>query len=360
MKGIFKYSKLLEGVDNLEPVSMGEGGTPLVKSRQIGPALGLKNLYFKLENLNPTGSYKDRFASLVVSGLKDKKKKICLATSSGNTGAALAAYAARAGLPCHLAIVDGAPKDKLLQMQAYGSHLWMIEDFGIAEIKTKKVFNELAELARLLGTEVQVSAYAYSAFGMQGVQTIAYEIAEEIPQADHVFVPAGGGGLTLAVVRGFEKWNAKKRNFDAPKVHCVQPVGNDTMASAIRNKSAGARAIPVSTTAISGLQVPNIIDGDQVVVSCQKNGGNGYLVEDASVFNHHKNLTQMEGIFGEPAAAVSVAGLENALKSGEVDKNDVIVCLVTGHGFKDTGAAKNMVKDNAVRQIKEVSEIQLN
>src|SRR5690606_34975203 len=100
---------------------LGEGNTPLVKSRQLGPALGLPNLYFKLEMLNPSGSYKDRFAASAVSELLDKDLKFCLATSSGNTGAALAAYCAAADIKCFLAIVDGAPSGKLQQMQVYGA-----------------------------------------------------------------------------------------------------------------------------------------------------------------------------------------------------------------------------------------------
>ena len=91
MKGIWKYSHLLPQVDESCKLTLGEGGTPLVKSRSLGPALGLENLYFKLEMLNPTGSYKDRFAAIAVSDLLQKKMRFCLATSSGNPGAALAA-----------------------------------------------------------------------------------------------------------------------------------------------------------------------------------------------------------------------------------------------------------------------------
>jgi threonine synthase len=360
LKGIFKYKKLLEGLENLEPISLGEGNTPLVRSKNIGPFLGLKNLFFKLESLNPTGSYKDRFGAFAISGLAANNSKLCLGTSSGNTGASLAAYSALAGIPCHLAIVDGAPLGKLRQMQSYGANLWMVKYFGIRESKTGMVFKSLHKLAKSNNTIVQVSAFAYSPFGMQGVQTISYELAEELPTIEHVFVPAGGGGLTLAVVRGFEKWSKYKKDFKIPQVHCVQPEGNDTMASAIRNKTIGATAIGSSSTVISGLQVPNIIDGDQVVVACQKNGGNAFIVKDQTIFDWHKRLAQTEGIYCEPAGAVAMAGLSEAIKAGEIDNNRKVVCLITGHGFKDPNSTEMMISGNHVKYIDQPQEINFN
>ena len=130
--GIWKWSDRLGNAPKDEfRLTLGEGCTPLVRSRRIGPDTGLTNLYFKLESANPTGSYKDRFAASAVSHLLARKKTQCLATSSGNTGAALAAACAVAGIPCHLAIVEPAPDGKLSQMLAYGAKLYRIRGFGI-------------------------------------------------------------------------------------------------------------------------------------------------------------------------------------------------------------------------------------
>ena len=310
MSSLLKYRNLLNDIGDVELLSMGEGATPLVKSRRIGFSLGLHNLYFKLESLNPTGSYKDRFGALAISGLIGAKARFCLATSSGNTGASLAAYSALAGIPCHIVVVDGAPAGKLKQMQAYGAHLWMLSDFGIDEVVTQKAFEGLQRMATDFKTSVQISAFAYSPFGMQGVQSIAYEIAEELPLVQHVFAPAGGGGLTLAVVQGFERWSDQNSDFQMPRVHCVQPEGNDTIASSLRNGAFQCRAIPISKTSISGLQVPSVIDGDQVLSSCRQYGGNGYVVTDHDVFELQKQLALTEGIFCEPAAAVALAGAQ--------------------------------------------------
>ena len=356
MRGVFKYGHLLKGLEDLKPVSMGEGSTPLIRSRHIGPSLGFKNLFFKLESLNPTGSYKDRFASLAISEQLSKGQKLCLATSSGNTGASLAAYSALADIACHVAVVDGAPIGKLAQMQAYGAHLWMIKDFGIKDVVTHKTIIELKDIAQTNETVLQVSAFTHSPFGMQGVQTISYEIAEELGEVHQVFVPAGGGGLITAVAKGFEIWS-EKGLFKTPKVNCVQPAGNDTMASAIRNKMDRAQGIGQSTTSISGLQVPNIIDGNLAVPMCQKCHGNGYVIEDQAVFDWQRKLALTEGIYCEPAAAVSVAGLVKASKMKAVDSEEILVCIITGHGFKDGLSTELMTADNHIKRITKTDEI---
>lgn len=359
MRGLFKYKNLIDGAEKLHYLSLGEGGTPLVRSRHIGPSMGLKNLFFKLESLNPTGSYKDRFGALALPSLIDKGGKICIGTSSGNTGSSLAAYSALYGIPCHLAIVDGAPIDKLQQMQAYGANLYIVKDFGIKIQKTKDTFKDLLQIAKSQNTIIQVSAFTYNPFGMQGVQTISYEISEELPKVEHVFVPAGGGGLILGVLRGFEKWSIKDKNFKIPRIHCVQPTGNNTMAAAIKNKNKRATAIPKSTTKISGLQVPNIIDGDKVVEACIAHNGNGIVVSDESIYYWQKELATTEGILCEPAAATAMAGIANAQEAGEINSNNLVVCLITGHGFKDQETLKTMTKDQHINRISEIQEIEI-
>lgn len=191
MKGIDKYTQLLNLPEGIAPFTLGEGNTPLVKSRQIGPALGFPNLYFKLESANPSGSYKDRFAAYAVADVLANKGRLCLATSSGNTGAALAAYSAAAGIPCKIAIVDGAPEGKLKQMRAYGAALYVIKGFGKNKEATEKVFDKLGEVAAENQTRLQVSAFKYSPVGMTGVQTLSFELAEDLERVDNVFVPSG-------------------------------------------------------------------------------------------------------------------------------------------------------------------------
>jgi len=334
LKSIWNHSDFLPSLPAEYRLERGEGYTPLIRSRSIGAKLGIPELYFKLENLNPTGSYKDRFAAMFVALLKSRQQQFCLSTSSGNTGAALAAYCAAAGITCVLAIVDGAPLPKIKQMQLYGAHTYMIAGFGRDSGITAGVFAVLENISRSMQLPLPISAYRYCAEGMQGVQTMAYEILEE-KDADHIFCPAGGGGLTLAIAKGCSVYGARHPAIRLPRVHCVQPEGNDTIAGALRYHLPGARKIASSDTAISGLQVPDILDGNEVVTACHSSGGNGYIVKDQDVFDWQKMLALQEGIFCEPAAAVSVAGLADASRRGEVSKGEKVVCLITGSGFKD-------------------------
>lgn len=348
MKGIWKYSRLLPQFNEKAKLTLGEGNTPLVKCSRLSSLLGLENLYFKLEIVNPSGSYKDRFAVCAVSDLAQRNINFCIATSSGNTGAALSAYCAAAGIKCYICVVDGAPAGKMQQMQAYGAQTLMIKDFGIDPEVTTEIMNGLNVIAENFGSPVQISAYQYSPLAMSGVETIAYEIAEEIPPFNgHVFSPAGGGGLALAMTKGFSKWKEVAPGFKMPRVHCVQPAGNDTISGPLRNGLNSAQAVSKSLTAISGLQVPNIIDGDMTLLACRATGGNGHIVTDELVYECQESLANQGGIFCEPAGAVAFAGLVNALRNGEIDKKDHVVCLVTGHGFKDpVSAAKIAERSN--------------
>lgn len=331
---IWRYVGHMPEVTPVHRVTLGEGGTPLLRSKSIGPSLGLSNLYFKLEQLNPTGSYKDRFAAAFVSLMKAQGHTLCIATSSGNTGAALSAYCAAAGIRCVLVIVDGAPHAKIRQMQLYGAETIMVSGFGKDTAVTDHVFGQLRSMAAEFRVPLPVSAYAFCPEGMQGVQTIMCELMDEL-QPRHVFSPAGGGGLTLAMAYGAEIHACSMQVDVMPSIHCVQPEGNDTMASAIRSGASGGMAIPASTTAVSGLQVPGLLDADLVVQACLASGGNGHVVKDEEVFHWQRLMAQREGLFCEPAGAVALAGLAGAVRRKEVGPDDKIVCLVTGSGFKD-------------------------
>jgi threonine synthase len=322
-----------------QQISLGEGETPCLRSKAIGPSLGSPQLYFKLESVNPSGSYKDRFAALAISHMLANQQHTCLATSSGNTGAALAAYSAAAGVRCRIAVVETAPPAKLQQMMAYGAEIHRVKRFGLDANVTSQVFQRLEQQARQGGFALQVSAYRFSPLGMQGVESIAHELAEAFAgRVGHVFCPAGGGGLTLAVARGFQKADAHAA------VHCVQPEGNDTIAGPLREGVPRARDVRCETT-ISGLQVANVIDGNEVIAACRESGGTGHTVTDDEVFAAQTRLAREEGIFCEPAGAVALAGVIKAVDRGELDPTSRLVCLVTGSGFKDPGSIDRMTAD---------------
>ena len=217
---IWRFADWLDPRDPDHRISLGEGNTPLLRSRSIGPAAGLEHLYFKVETGNPSGSYKDRFAAAAVSQIVAAGKRRCIATSSGNTGSALAAYCAAAGIACEIAIVVTTPQGKLKQMLAYGAELYKVEDFGLKSEVSAKVMEIIRAGGEAPDTSYQISAFQHSPVGMTGVQTIGYELMEQAEQIGrpigHVFSCSGGGGLTLAVTRGLERAAREARRRRQP------------------------------------------------------------------------------------------------------------------------------------------------
>lgn len=342
---IWTWSRWMAPVPEASRLTLGEGNTPLIRSRRLGPSVGLKNLFFKLEFTNPTGSYKDRFGALAISDMLARGKSVCIATSSGNTGASLAAYCAIAGIRCEIAIVEGAPIGKLRQMLAYGAKLYRVRGFGTDTKISGSVWDLLGRLSDRPEAALQISAFCYSPVGMSGVHSLAHELAAQAEQPwDHVFVMSGGGGLLLAVARGFEQALSAGTIPRLPRTDCVQPAGNDTIAGALR--AGRDKSVAVNCTSkISGLQVPNVVDGNEVIAICRKNGGTGHLVDDEFIWETQKRLAREEAIFAEPAGATAVAGCLRAAQRGELDPNASICCLVSGSAFKDPPSVEAMTQD---------------
>ncbi|MCC6394552.1 MAG: pyridoxal-phosphate dependent enzyme [Bryobacterales bacterium] len=306
-------------------VSLGEGNTPLVPSLRLAAKLGLRRLFFKLELCNPSGSYKDRFIAAHLSHMLSTGARACVATSSGNTGAALAAYCARYGLTCSIIVNQNAPAGKLAQMQAHGARVLRVQDFISSPDVTRQVFDTLERFSQQANAPLIVSAYRYCPQGMAGVESLGRELAIH-PNLRHVFVPLGGGGLYSAVCRGLHGSPAL--------VHAVQPEGCLTTVAAWLRGDDEIRPVE-SATAISGLAVPFDIDASLALRLLRENGGVAYPVSDNEVFQAQQLMLELEGIYTEPAGATALAGLLRALQSGQIQPGDDTICLVTGHGFKD-------------------------
>jgi threonine synthase len=325
---------------------MGEGNTPLVESVHLGPSLGIR-LFFKLEMCNPSGSYKDRFIAAQVREFQKIKVNACVATSSGNTGSALAAFCARYGILCAIFVNEFAPAGKLLQMQAHGARVFRVRDFITSPAVTQNVFARLSGMAQEHSVPLVVSAYRYCPDGMRGVESIALELSEQCGnRLDHVFVPVGGGGLFTAVCRGFS------RSPVHPKVHAVQPEGCATVVSAFREKREEIRPVE-STTRISGLAVPYDIDAGSALRALRKSGGEAIGIPDGEVFAAQKRMLREEGIWCEPAGAAALAGCLKACRQGRIEAGESVVCLVTGHGFKDPDSLSEAAQENVISLISE-------
>lgn len=322
-------------------VYLGEAKTPLVASEHARRDLGLRRVFFKLENCNPSGSYKDRFVAAEVQRLLQRGRRSCIATSSGNTGSSLASYCARYDIRCVIVVNEAAPAGKLMQMQAHGACIFRVKAFGTSPEVTESVFQCLSRISQECSSPLVVSAFRHCPEGMAGVESIADELRRQRRRVHHhVFVPVGGGGLFSAICRGFER-----QGGTCPRVHAVQSKGCSTVVAAFERGDNEIRPVE-STTRVSGLAVPFDIDASLALRYLRQFGGQGFAVEDSEIFDAQRWLLKEEGIFAEPAGATALAGLRKAAEQGIVGKNETAICLVTGHGFKDPDSIRKAAAEN--------------
>jgi threonine synthase len=299
----------------------------LVESVRLGPELELDRLWFKLETCNPSGSYKDRFIAAEMQRMLDAGARSCVATSSGNTGSALAAYGARYRVRCAIVVNEHVPSGKLAQMQAHGARVLRVQGFATSPVVTERVFATLGHLSAGSGIPLVVSAYRYCPVGMAGVESLGKELRIQCGNGlEQIFVPVGGGGLFTAVCRGMHGSGAR--------IHAVQPEGCLTVVASYLRGDDELRPVE-STTRVSGLAVPFGADGELALAELRRNGGTGIAASDEEIFEAQRLMLEAEGIYTEPAGAAALAGLIHAVQAGAVRRGSRVVCLVTGHGFKD-------------------------
>jgi len=330
-----RYASLLPVQDTAILSTLGEGNTPLIRSGYFSRELNIPELYFKLENTNPTGSFKDRIMACEVSLMRQRGCRVCLGPSTGNAGAALAAYAARFGIRCYIFATENADAGKLQQMLFHGARVQRIQGFGVSSQHTEEVFAALKQVADRSGAHLVCSAFQYNALGMEAVKTISFEICEQLQDTPNsVFLPIAGGGLLSATWKGFQTFHHLGKIHRLPSMNGVQSAGCPTVTRAVQEGGRAPSPQP-STTSIGALAAPFAPDGQLAVQSIVESGGWGYDPTDDEIYSAQRMLARNEGIYAEPIGAASVAGLIQAQRQKSIDPEDRIVCVITGHGFKD-------------------------
>ncbi len=286
-------------------VTLGEGSTPLIPSRRIGERLGVK-LHFKYEGMNPTGSFKDRGMAVAVSKAVEAGASSVVCASTGNTAASAAAYAARAGLTALILTPAGAvAAAKLSQSRAVGAEVRELEGS----------FDEaLQECLGMVESGEYALVNSLNPHRVEGQKTAAFEIDEELGRAPDVLaLPYGGGGNTVAYAKGFAEDGVRPRMISA---HAVDR--STTLASAIRI------AEPAHLAEVEALVAAGTVEP--------------VPVSDEDITRMWLDLARLEGIFCEPSSAAGLA----ALTQVELEPGSTVVCVLTGHGLKDTAAVDRL------------------
>jgi threonine synthase len=327
--GIWRWASALPETAG-HRVTLGEGDTPLVPLPRLGARIGLPDLWAKLEQTNPTGSYKDRIAACSLSLALARGDRGWIATSSGNASTSLVAYGARAGLPGMLLVTPNIPREKLIPSLSGRAHVVKVAGTGTggspeAASRTFETARAAAAAHRLF---LGITAHAYNPDGMRGADTIGHELAAAGIAADACYVPTGGGGLATAIGRGLAAAGS------AEAVVIAQPSGCAPIARVLAGELEEVR-VDRCDTAISGLQLPLPPDGDAAIAAARASGGWGVAVDDEAILDAQLLLSREEGLLVEPASATALAGVVADRRSGRLDGGARVVLVLTGSGMKD-------------------------
>ncbi|MCX6814053.1 MAG: threonine synthase [Candidatus Aenigmarchaeota archaeon] len=317
----FLHSRYLELYPVKNLFSLQEGGTALLRSRNLEKELGLKfRLYFKYEGTNPTGSFKDRGSSVEVAKAVEFRAEKTVCASTGNMGASVAAYSGLAGLKCSIFTPKDTASTKMEQILAYGANVYHTSgDYTQAMGLAEEIFRE--GKAYLLGD------YLYR---REGTKSIGFEICETL-SPDYVFCPVGNGTLITATWKAFREFKILGLAKRLPRMAGIQAETCSPIVKAFREESP-IRAVKNPHTVAVAIECGDPIDGKGVIRAIRDSKGFAEGVSDSEILKARELLAKREGLFAEPGGAAAFAGI---LKSKEkIESGSRVVCLVTGHGLK--------------------------
>ena len=325
---MWRYKDLLP-IDEDPKVGFHTGFTPLVRAKNLGKALGVKNLYIKNDSVNhPTFSFKDRVVSVAISKAIEFGFDTVSCASTGNLANSVAAHAAEAGLKSCIFIPDGLEAGKILGTLVYGSQL----------IAVKGSYDDVNRLCSEIGANynwafVNINIRPY--YG-DGSKSYGYEIAEQLGwrTPDNVVVPVAGSSLITKIWKAFHEFEMLGLvDKVKSKVFAAQATGCCPVTTAIKNGS--ENIIPVKPNTIAkSIAIGNPADGYYGIKTANTSGGYGEDVSDKEVIEAMKLLAETEGIFTETAGGVTVGGTKKLVEQGRIKPDETTVFCITGNGLK--------------------------
>lgn len=334
---IDKYRDHLPVHDDTRVISLGEGNTPLIRLNNVPRMIGKDvDIYVKYEGLNPTGSFKDRGMTMAVTKAVEEGSKAIICASTGNTSAAAAAYAARAGITAFVLIPEGKiAMGKLAQTMMYGAVILQI----------RGNFDEGMQLVKEVAAEAPVTIVnSINPYRLQGQKTAAFEIVEELGFApDYHCLPVGNAGNITAHWMGYSESHKDGVANNLPKMVGYQAAG---AAPFMRGKM-----VDDPETVATAIRIGHPQSWDKAWVVQKESGGWFDELQDSEILEAQKLLAQSEGIFCEPASAASLGGAIRDVKSGKIPEGSKIVCTLTGNGLKDPDTAISQCKNATMSTI---------
>ena len=346
-EGVLKrYASRLPLTAATPALTIGEGNTPLVRSRSLEREFGVGALYFKLEGCNPTGSFKDRGMVVAVAKAMEEGMTRLLCASTGNTSASASAFGAASGLETVVLIPEGSvAPGKMSQAVAYGARIVTIQGN----------FDDALRIARELAAYEERFALVNSVNPnrLEGQKTAAFEIVDDLGDApDYLFIPVGNAGNITAYWRGFVEYHQAGLATRRPRMMGMEAAGAAPIVQ-------GAPVLKPETVA-SAIRIGNPANWAGAVAARDESGGTVDAVTDSEILEAYGLLPSMEGIFCEPASAAGVAGLIKQARAGADFSSATVVCIITGTGLKDTPMAEQLMTrppETAPPDVREVARV---
>lgn len=321
---LYRYGEYLPLGPSTPMITLGEGGTPLVRSRRLENEIGVEELYFKLEGCNPTGSFKDRGMVMAVAKALEEKSEAIICASTGNTSASASAYGARFELDTYVLIPKAnIARGKMVQAIAHNARLVLIDGS----------FDQTLEVVRELTSKHPLTLVnSINPLRIEGQKTAAFEIVDILGCApDYLCIPVGNAGNMTAYWKGFTEYYEKDKATSRPSILGFQAEG---AAPIVR----GEPVLNPQTVA-SAIRIGNPASWQGALVARDESGGIIEQVSDQEILDAYRQLARHEGIFCEPASAASLAGLKKLAGRRMDFKGKTVVCVITGAGLKDQETA---------------------
>ena len=325
-RSLWRYREVLPLPADIEPVSLGEGGTPLLRAKTFADDV---DLWVKEESLNPTQSFKARGMSVAVCMARFLGAKKLAVPSAGNAGGALAAYAARAGLEAHVFMPRDTPRANIIECRELGAHVTLIDglitDCG-AEIARRKDDEGWFDMSTLK-----------EPYRIEGKKTLGYELAEQLnwQLPSVILYPTGGGTGLIGMWKAFDEmetlgWIDSKR----PRMFSVQASGCAPIVRAFEAGEKFAAEFPNARTIASGLRVPKAIGDFLILKILRQSNGGAIAIEDDEIIRTVREVGSKEGLFVAPEGAACFAALKSLRRTGKIDIGERVVIFNTGSGIK--------------------------
>ncbi|MDD1686599.1 threonine synthase [Methanoregula sp.] len=323
---VWRYKELLPV--HGDPVTLQEGGTPLYHLKRLGEEMGIPHLYAKHEGMNPSGSFKDRGMTVGVSMALQLGKKSVACASTGNTSASLAVYAAKAGIPAVVLLPAGkVAVGKIAQALMHGAKV----------ISIRGNFDKALEMVHdLCLTHGLYLLNSINPYRLEGQKTIGFEAIDQLGDVpDRIVLPVGNAGNISAVYKGLLEWQELGFIDRLPMMTGIQAQGSSPIVRAMRENLPVVVPEQQPETIATAIRIGAPVNAEKALIAIRKTGGLAESVTDDEILRMQRDLARKEGIGVEPASAASVAGIRKLAESGMIDRNERIVCVVTGHLLKD-------------------------